>query len=94
MAAHFNEKFCKTRDTLVESPNAADTLKRSGLEEYANYKTENRFIVLLKSVYKTTIYSIYIGNSSEFFTRHYYHSLDRYQNGYYSSLWNYNSISS
>ncbi|MEO8852248.1 MAG: peptidase domain-containing ABC transporter [Ginsengibacter sp.] len=63
------ENAAELETQLVESLNAAGTIKRFGLEEYANYKTENRFIVLLKSIYKTTIYSIYIGNSSEFFTR-------------------------
>jgi ATP-binding cassette, subfamily C, bacteriocin exporter len=54
---------------LVESLNAAGTIKRFGLEEYANDKTENRFITLLRSIYKSSIYGLFIGNSAEFFTR-------------------------
>ena len=54
---------------LVESLNAAGTIKRFGLEEYANIKTESRFIILLKSIYKSSIYGLYVGNASEFFTR-------------------------
>ena len=54
---------------LVESLNAAGTIKRFGLEEYSNDKTENRFIGLLRSIYKSTVYSIYIGTGTEFITR-------------------------
>jgi len=63
------ENSAELETQLVESLNAAGTIKRFGLEGYENDKTESRFIVLLKSIYKTTMYSIYIGNSSEFFTR-------------------------
>lgn len=63
------ENAAELETQLVESLNAASTIKRFGLEEYANIKTENRFIVLLKSIYKTSIYGLYIGTSSEFFTR-------------------------
>lgn len=54
---------------LVESLNAAGTIKRFGLEEYANEKTEARFFKLLQSVYKTSVYGLYMGNGMEFFTR-------------------------
>jgi ABC-type bacteriocin transporter len=54
---------------LVESLNSAGTIKRFGLEEYANYKTESRFITLLRSINKSSMYGIYIGNAAEFFTR-------------------------
>ncbi len=54
---------------LVESLTAAGTIKRFGLEEYANSKTENRFIVLLRSVYTSTIKGLYLSALSDFFTR-------------------------
>ncbi len=54
---------------LVESLTAAGTIKRFGLEEYANIKTENKFIVLLQSIYSSTIKSLYLGTASEFITR-------------------------
>lgn len=54
---------------LVESLNAAGTIKRFGLEIYANEKTENRFYKLLQTVYKTSVYGLYAGNALEFFTR-------------------------
>lgn len=54
---------------LVESLTAAGTIKRFGLEEYANIKTENKFIILLQSIYSSTIKSLYLGTASDFITR-------------------------
>jgi ATP-binding cassette subfamily B protein len=54
---------------LVESITAAGTIKRFGLEEYANVKTENKFIVLLKSIYSSSIKGLYLGTASESITR-------------------------
>lgn len=54
---------------LVESLNAAGTIKRFGLEEYSNLKTENRFIVLLQSIYKSSMKGLYLGTSSDFITK-------------------------
>jgi len=53
---------------LVESLNAANTIKQFGLEEYSNLKTENRFIVLLQAIYKSSIKGLYLGTSAEFIT--------------------------
>lgn len=53
---------------LVESLNAAGTIKRFGLEEYANVKTESKFIQLLKTIYYTTLQNLYIGNAASFAT--------------------------
>jgi len=63
------ENSADLESQLVESLNAAGTIKYLGLEKYAGIKTENRFIILLKSVYKTSVYGLYIANVSEFFTR-------------------------
>ena len=63
------ENSAELETQLVESLNAVGTIKRFGLEEYANDKTENRFISLLRSIYKSSIYSIYIGTGAEFVTR-------------------------
>ncbi|MFT4016358.1 MAG: peptidase domain-containing ABC transporter [Agriterribacter sp.] len=63
------EDSAELETQLVESLNAAGTIKRFGLEEYANEKTENRFYKLLQTIYKTSIYSLHLGNISDFFTR-------------------------
>lgn len=54
---------------LVESLNSVKTIKQFGLENFANIKTETRFITLLKTVYKSGINSIFAGNSSELLNR-------------------------
>ncbi|MCH7412112.1 peptidase domain-containing ABC transporter [Belliella sp. R4-6] len=49
---------------LVESLNAVSTIKRFGIEDFTNLKTEGRFINLLKSIYESGTNSIWIGNAS------------------------------
>lgn len=63
------ENSAELETQLVESLNAVGTIKRFGLEEYSNDKTENKFISLLRSIYKSSINGIYIGTSTEFITR-------------------------
>lgn len=63
------EESAELESQLVESLNAVGTIKRFGLEQFANDKTEGRFVTLLRTIYKTSIYSLYIGTGSEFFTR-------------------------
>ena len=43
---------------LVESLNSISTIKRFGIEEYANLKTETRFVHLLKNTYRSIYGSI------------------------------------
>jgi len=62
------ENSAELETQLVESLNAAGTIKRFGLEEYANIKTENKFIVLLQSIYKSSIKGLYLATSSDFIT--------------------------
>jgi ATP-binding cassette subfamily B protein len=50
---------------LVESLNAMGTIKRFGLEDHANQKTEVRFINLLGTVYKSGLNSVFSGTSTE-----------------------------
>lgn len=63
------EESADLESQLVESLNAVGTIKRFGLERYANEKTESKFEFLLRTVYKTSIYGLNIGTASEFFTR-------------------------
>lgn len=53
---------------LVESVNAAGTIKRFGLENYFNIKTEDRFIRMLRTVYESAINGVWTGNSSQLIT--------------------------
>jgi ABC-type bacteriocin transporter len=63
------EESAELESQLVESLNAVGTIKRFGLEQFANDKTEGRFVKLLRTIYNTSMYSLYIGTGSEFFTR-------------------------
>ena len=49
---------------LVESVQSVGTIKRFGLEEFANVKTETRFIRLLRSVFKSATNGLWVGNAS------------------------------
>jgi ABC-type bacteriocin/lantibiotic exporter with double-glycine peptidase domain len=63
------ENSAELESQLVESLNASGTIKRFGLEDYANTRTENKFIILLQSIYKSSIKAIWLGGSSEYVTR-------------------------
>lgn len=51
---------------MVESVGSVGTIKRFGLEDFANVKIETRFIKLLRSVYKSATNSLTVGNASTF----------------------------
>ncbi|WP_126243529.1 peptidase domain-containing ABC transporter [Chitinophaga rhizosphaerae] len=53
---------------LVESLNSVATIKRFGLEEFANIKTEARFVRLLKTIFSSSVTNLYLGNASSFVT--------------------------
>jgi ATP-binding cassette subfamily B protein len=63
------EKSADLESQLVESLNAVGTIKRFGLEGFANIKTEVRFIDLLKTGYRSALNSIFSGTSSGFVSR-------------------------
>ncbi len=63
------EKSADLESQLVESLNAVGTIKRFGLEDFANIKTETRFIDLLKTGYLSALNSIFSGSSSSFISR-------------------------
>ena len=54
---------------LVESLNTVGTIKRFGMEDFAGLKTENRFVVLLQTIYKSGKTGLWAGTSSEFVSR-------------------------
>lgn len=63
------ENAAEIESQLVESLNSVGTIKRFGLEEHANEKTETRFITLLQTVYTSSMNSVFSGTSSEFISR-------------------------
>lgn len=52
------ERSADLESQLVESINSIATIKRFGIEEYANLKTENRFVHLLKCTFRSIYGSI------------------------------------
>ncbi len=63
------EQAAELESQLVESINSERTIKQLGLEEFANIKTEVRFISLLHSAYKSGLNSVFSENSSLFISR-------------------------
>jgi ATP-binding cassette subfamily B protein len=58
------EKSAELESQLVESLNAVGTIKRFGLESFANIKTETKFISLLKTGYNSALNSVFSSVSS------------------------------
>lgn len=52
------ESSAELESQLVESLNSISTIKRFGIEGYANLKTENRFVQLLKNTFRSIYGSI------------------------------------
>jgi len=59
------ENAADLESQLVESLNAVGTIKRFGLENHANRKTELRFMTLLDTIYKSAMNSVFSGSSTE-----------------------------
>jgi ATP-binding cassette subfamily B protein len=58
------EKAADLEGHLVESLNAAGTIKRFGLEEFSNNKIEKRFGSLLGELYRSGLNSVFSSNST------------------------------
>jgi len=63
------ENAADLESQLVESLNSMSTIKQFGLEDFANIKTETRFVQLLKTVYRSGLNSVFSGNASQFTSR-------------------------
>jgi ABC-type bacteriocin transporter len=60
------EKTAELENQLVESVTAVNTIKRFGLEEFTNLKTEIRFINLLRTIYSSGMNSLWVNNAGGF----------------------------
>ncbi|MGM4884326.1 MULTISPECIES: peptidase domain-containing ABC transporter [Rhizobium] len=60
------ENDAKLEAQLVESLGAVSTIKTSGVESFANFKMETRFVKMLHSVYSSGLISICGDNASTF----------------------------
>ncbi len=53
---------------LVESINSSGTIKRFGIESYANMKTEERYVNLMRTGWRSGIYDLVSGSASNLFS--------------------------
>jgi ATP-binding cassette subfamily B protein len=58
------ERAADLESQLVESLNSVGTIKRFGLEDFSNLKTETRFVSLLEIIYKSGLNSIFSSSST------------------------------
>lgn len=63
------EDAAELESQLVESLNAMGTIKRFGLESFANVRTETRFVKLLRTVFTSNRNSVLSGNATELVSR-------------------------
>lgn len=60
------ETAAELQSQLIESLNSVQTVKRFGLEEYSNIKTESRYIRMMRNIYKGVMGSTLIGCGNSF----------------------------
>jgi ATP-binding cassette subfamily B protein len=58
------ERAADLEAQLVESLNSVGTIKRFGLEDFSNLKTETRFVSLLEIIYKSGLNAIFSSSST------------------------------
>ncbi|THH42076.1 peptidase domain-containing ABC transporter [Neolewinella litorea] len=63
------ERAADLESQLVETVNGVRTIKQLGLEDYANQKTETRFVRLLQTTFHSGMNGIFSGNASELVSR-------------------------
>jgi ABC-type bacteriocin transporter len=63
------ENSAELESQLVESLNAFGTIKRFGLEDFTNTKTETKFIQLLSNIYRSGMNSIFSDTSVKFISQ-------------------------
>ena len=56
------ERSADLQAQLVESLDSIGTIKRFGIEDFTNVKTENRFVAMLRSIFTATKGSLYVNN--------------------------------
>jgi ABC-type bacteriocin transporter len=58
------ERAADLEAQLVESLNSAGTIKRFGMEDFSNLKTETRFVSLLEIIYKSGLNGVFSSSST------------------------------
>jgi len=63
------ERSADLEAQLVESLQSMATIKRFGVEDFANQKTEGKFIALLRTIFSSGVGGLYINNASALITQ-------------------------
>jgi len=63
------ERAADLEAQLVESLNSAGTIKRFGMEDFSNLKTETRFVSLLEEIYKSGLNNLFSSGSTSFISQ-------------------------
>lgn len=63
------EEAAEVESQLVESLNVAETIKRFGIEDFVNSKTENKYIKLIRTGFRSGINGLISGTASGFFSQ-------------------------
>ncbi len=58
------ETAAELQSQLVESLNSIQTVKRFGLEEYSNIKTESRYVRMIRNIYASSLGNIFINSGN------------------------------
>ncbi|MDR3339533.1 MAG: peptidase domain-containing ABC transporter [Candidatus Symbiothrix sp.] len=63
------ETSAELQSQLVESVGSIKTIKQFGIEDYTNFKTENKFILMMQTAFRSGLNALFIGNVSGFISR-------------------------
>jgi ATP-binding cassette subfamily B protein len=63
------EKSADLESQLVESVTSVATIKRFGVEQFANIKTQTKFISMLRTIFGASMSSVYSGTANELISR-------------------------
>jgi ATP-binding cassette subfamily B protein len=63
------ETSAELQSQLVESVSSVKTIKQFGIEDYTNFKTENKFVLMMQTVYRSGLNGLFTGNAAGFISR-------------------------
>jgi ATP-binding cassette subfamily B protein len=63
------ETSAELQSQLVESVNSVRTIKQFGIEDYTNQRTETRFVLMMQTVYRSVINSLFSNNAAGFISQ-------------------------
>ncbi|MDR0834229.1 MAG: peptidase domain-containing ABC transporter [Candidatus Symbiothrix sp.] len=63
------ETSAELQSQLVESVSSIKTIRQFGIEEYTNIKTENKFVWMMQTVYRSGLNALFTGNAAGFISQ-------------------------